>query len=342
MNIVKTGEEHNINSNQEMNEVLNSEKEVWEVIPEEMETETTESNANIPEASDIETITIEEELHNNLEKNSIPIKYDEDVFNVLLIGSDTRKSGGTGRSDAMILVSINKETKKIIATSILRDIYLQIPGKKINNRINAAYAFGGADLLLKTVVQNFRVKVDKFASIDFYAFIDIVDAVGGVNLEVSEKEIPVINGYITELNRLTGQEETKDCLTEAGTLLLSGKQALGYARNRYVGNSDFERTARQRRVLEQIFEKLKSLDLTEIMDLLNIILPQVTTNLSEGEIFSLILSLPTYIDYDLEQWSIPKAGTYSSMRIRGMAVLGIDFNENILELHREVYDEHVE
>lgn len=242
----------------------------------------------------------------------------------------------------MILVSINKKTKKIIVTSILRDIYLQIPGKKNNNRINEAYAFGGADLLMETIEQNFRIQVEQYASVDFYAFIDIVDAVEGVTLEVTEKEIPVINGYVMELNRLTGQEETKDLLTEPGTLLLSGKQALGYARNRYVGNSDFERTARQRRVLEQIFKKVKNSNLAEIKDLLNIILPHVTTNLTEGEMFSLILSLPSYIDYDIEQWSIPMTGTYTSKRIRGMAVLGIDFNKNIGELHRKVYDETLE
>jgi LCP family protein required for cell wall assembly len=284
-----------------------------------------------------EIATIEDNIRNNLEENSIPILYDKNVFNILLIGSDTRTSGGAGRSDAMILVSINKKTKKIIVTSILRDIYLQIPGIKSSNRINAAYAYGGANLLMETIEQNFRIQVEHYASVDFYAFIDIVDAVEGITLEVTEKEIPVINGYVMELNQLTGQEETKDFLTEPGTLLLSGKQALGYARNRYVGNSDFERTARQRRVLEQIFKKVKSSDLSDITDLLNITLPQVTTNLSEGEIFSLILSLPSYIDYGIEQWSIPMVGTYSSKRIRGMAVLGINFDENIDELHNKVY-----
>jgi LCP family protein required for cell wall assembly len=324
-----------------------------EVVPKDLEIEQEEiepfedtdldvTDSDLPDSPVNEIATIEDDIRNNLEENSIPILYDKNVFNILLIGSDTRRSGGAGRSDAMILVSINKKTKKIIVTSILRDIFLQIPGKKNSNRINAAYAFGGADLLMETIEQNFRIQLDQYVSVDFYAFIDIVDAVEGVTVEVSEKEIPVINDYVMELNRLTGQEETKDCLTEPGILLLSGKQALSYARNRYVGNSDFERTARQRRVLEQIFKKVKSSDLADITDLLNIILPQVTTNLSEGEIFSLILSLPSYIDYDIEQWSIPMTGTYTSKRIRGMAVLGIDFNENIDELHNKVYDENLE
>jgi LCP family protein required for cell wall assembly len=342
INLVSTVENTDLNITSEA-EVVSKDLEIEQEEIEPFEaTDLDVTDSNLPDSTVNEIATIEDNIRNNLEENSIPIIYDKNVFNILLIGSDTRRSGGAGRSDAMILVSINKKTKKIIVTSILRDIYLQIPGKKINNRINAAYAFGGADLLMETIEQNFRIHLEHYASVDFYAFIDIVDAVEGVTVEVSEKEIPVINSYVMELNRLTGQEETKDYLTEPGTLLLSGKQALGYARNRYVGNSDFERTARQRRVLEKIFKKVKNSDLSDIMDLLDIILPQVTTNLTEGEIFSLILSLPSYIDYDIEQWSIPMTGTYSSKRIRGMEVLGIDFDENNGELHRKVYDETLE
>lgn len=240
----------------------------------------------------------EDKIRVNMEENKTPIIEDKDVFNILLIGSDTRKSGGRGRSDSMILISINKKTKTITATSILRDIYLQIPGKK-NNRINAAYSLGGADLLMDTIEQNFKLEVNRYASVDFFAFIDIVDAIGGVTLDVSEKEIPVINNYVSEINRLNGEEESLDNLTEPGTLLLNGKQALGYARNRYIGNNDFERTARQRRVLEQVFLKTKDLGLLELSSLMNKLLPQVTTNLTQGEIFSMILSLPSYAKYDL-------------------------------------------
>lgn len=279
----------------------------------------------------------EDKIRVNMEENKTPIIEDKDVFNILLIGSDTRKSGGRGRSDSMILISINKKTKTITATSILRDIYLQIPGKK-NNRINAAYSLGGADLLMDTIEQNFKLEVNRYASVDFFAFIDIVDAIGGVTLDVSEKEIPVINNYVSEINRLNGEEESLDNLTEPGTLLLNGKQALGYARNRYIGNNDFERTARQRRVLEQVFLKTKDLGLLELSSLMNKLLPQVTTNLTQGEIFSMILSLPSYAKYDLQQWSIPVNGSYSNLRIEGMAVLGIDFERNIGELQRRIYD----
>lgn len=282
---------------------------------------------------------VEEKIRANMDENQTPILESKDVINILLIGSDTRKVGGAGRSDAMIIVSINKKTKMITATSIMRDIYLHIPGKK-NNRINAAYALGGADLLMETIRQNFKLELSDFASIDFYAFIDVIDEIGGVTLDVSQREIPIINNYVSEINILTGVEETKDHLTEPGLLLLNGKQALGYARNRYVGNSDFERTARQRRVLEQIFDGVKDLSILELNDLVNTVLPQITTNLTKGEIFSLVLGLPSYANYDLQQLRVPIDGSYRNMRVRGMSVLDVDFKENINEIHLKVYLEN--
>lgn len=279
--------------------------------------------------------TLEDAIRRNMEENSVEIMKDKDVFNILLIGSDTRTAGESGRSDAMILVSINKKTKALIATSILRDIYLAIPGVGYN-RINAAYAYGGADLLMDTVEQNLKIRVDRYASIDFYSFMEVIDAIGGVTLEVTEEEIPIINNYITGLNKLTGQAEDTDLLTHSGALSLNGKQALGYARNRYIG-MDFERTARQRRVLEKVFEKVKKSNLIELNHLLNIILPQVTTNLTQGEIFSLLLNLPAYKNYDIKQWSVPVEDSYSFLRIRGMAVIGMDFDKNIDAINEKIY-----
>ena len=291
-------------------------------------------DSRLPAASEDEIAELERRIQDNLAYSEI--RDDKNVLNILLIGSDSRKSGGKGRSDAMILISINKKTKSIIATSILRDIYLQIPGKKDANRINAAFAFGGANLLLDTIRQNFKINADKYVIVDFYAFIDMVDAVGGVTVKVGKEDIPIINAYVKELNKLTGNDEELDCIKEAGTLLLNGKQALGYLRNRYIG-SDFSRTAKQREVLKQVFDKVKKLKITAITELAGRILPQITTNLKENEIFSLLLSLPSYIKYDIKQGSIPARDSYKDMKIRGMAVLAIDFEKNIRLLHESIY-----
>lgn len=294
-------------------------------------------NKELEDSPQNEISTLEEEINQNYRETSSNPKKDRNVQNILLIGSDSREKGKNGRSDVMMLVSINKKAKKIVVTSILRDIYLQIPGKK-NNRINAAFAYGGPELLLETLEKNFKISVDQYVLVDFYSFIDAVDAVGGLTLEVTEEDVPVINKYVQELNRLTGQEVSNDLLTSAGTYLLNGKQTLGYSRNRYVGNGDFTRTKKQRIVLEQMFQKVKRLSIFEIDNILNLILPQITTNLQEKEILSMVLSLPTYLNYDIEQWSIPAANTYKNLRINGMAVLGIDFNANITTLYEKVFE----
>lgn len=279
---------------------------------------------------------LEEELRKHMLDHSIPMMEHKDVLNVLLIGSDTRNRERRGLSDAMIVISINKKSKTITATSFLRDIYLKIPEREKSNRLNTAYAAGGAKLLIDTIESNFKIKIDKYASVDFLAFMDIVDAVGGVTLEVTEKELPVVNDYIEQINELLGQDKSNGLLKNPGTQDLNGKQTLGYTRVRYVG-TDFARTARQRKVLELIFDKVKKLSITELNKLLNQILPQVTTNFKEGEIFTQILALPDYLKYELEQWSIPMSGTFKNLRIRGMAVLGIDFDKNIKELHQKIY-----
>lgn len=295
-----------------------------------------DASSNAVDTPKEEIDTLEEQIRKNMEENSIPIKSDKDVLNILLIGSDTRTAGKGGRSDAMIVVSVNKNTKKIIATSLLRDIYLQIPGAS-NNRINAAFAYGGADLLMETIKENFRIDIDRYVSIDFYAFMKVVDIIGGVNVEVTDKDVPIMNNYIHELNRLQGRDSETDVFKASGNVDVNGIQALAYVRNRYIG-TDFARTTKQREVLEKVFNKVKNSNIIELNKILNAVLPEVTTNLTEGELFSLILNLPAYSKYNLEQFSVPAKGTYNFLRIRGMDVIGIDFDKNIAELHGKIYE----
>ncbi len=307
-----------------------------DIAPEEAEDIVLEEAMNLTDSPQAVIEELEENIIENTKINSKEVS-SNDVYNILLIGCDSREAGGSGRSDAMIIVSINSKTKKIILTSLLRDIYLKLPSHK-NNRLNAAYAFGGAKLLIETIEENFRIKIDKYISIDFYTFIDIVDTIEGVSLNVKEEYIPIINNYIREINQHTGEEEGNDLLSKAGNYVLNGKQALGYVRNRYSG-TDFERTARQREVLQIMFSKIKDLNYKKIIKLSDQILPQITTNLSKNKIISLILSFPIYKNYEIEQWSIPMDDTFSFVTINKMSVIGIDFEKNISELHNRVYGE---
>lgn len=262
--------------------------------------------------------------------------FSENVFNILLIGCDSRQKNGNGRSDTNILVSINSSGKEIVLTSLMRDSYVAIPGHE-NNRINAAYAYGGANLLLETIETNFGVQVEKYAAVDFYAFIDIIDVIGGVDIEISDAEAEMMNQYIGEINRLEKRSEELYQIESGGHQHLNGTQALAYVRLRKVGNADFERTQRQRTVLEKMFEKVKEMNLFQLNELLKALLPEVKTNMSEREILNFLVKAPEYLQYELKTLRIPADGTYESMRIRGMAVLGVDLEENREILAQEIY-----
>lgn len=279
----------------------------------------------------------DKKIEENMKNASIPLMYDQDVFNILLIGSDTRTSDGNGRSDTMILVSINKKTQKIVETSLLRDMYVGIPGVSDGTRLNAAFAYGGANLLMKTVEQNFKVKVEKYASVDFFSFINLVDRVGGVTINISADEVRVANDYVKEINRLKGLPKDSGLFTKSGEQTVDGKKALAYARIRYVGNADWERTDRQRIVLNQLLTKLKGLNFVQLNDMLNSFLPEVKTNLSRGELFTLVLSMPAYSNYGVVSWHVPQPGSYYSLKIGASDMLGINFDKVIQQMKEKIF-----
>lgn len=270
--------------------------------------------------------------------SSSPMKEDG-VTNILLIGNDSRENGEDGRSDAMILLSISNKTKKIYMTSLLRDMYVDIPGHK-GNRLNAAYSYGGAELLMETIEQNFDIHISRYVLVNFEAFANLVDAVGGVDLELSSKEVEYVNGYLVEYNILLGRPEGTDYFedTSGGMVHLNGPQALAYCRNRYIG-TDFGRTERQRKVLTEVIHKLPKGVLTNPQELIDGLMPNLTTNLTQAECYRLSLMAPKILTYDIIQNSIPLEGTYKDATIREMAVLEVDFDANKKFLQENLYGE---
>ncbi len=267
-----------------------------------------------------------------------PMK-EEGVTNILLIGNDSRENGGDGRSDAMILVSISNRTQTIYLTSLLRDIYVEIPGHE-SNRLNAAYAFGGPELLLETIKQNFDIEVNRYVQVNFQAFANLIDAVGGVELELTNEEVKLVNAYLNEYNMLENRPMNTDYLPEdaSGLLHLNGPQALAYSRNRYIG-SDFGRTQRQRKILEAVFHQLPSSVLTNLNELIDGILPNLTTNISRSECYLLSMDAPKLLTYELVQASIPIEGSYQNATIRKMSVLQVDFEKNKEFIRTKIYGE---
>lgn len=262
---------------------------------------------------------------------------EQGVINVLLIGNDSRENGEDGRSDAMILISISNKTKTIHMTSLLRDMYVDIPGHD-SNRLNAAYAYGGPALLCETIKQNLDIEVNRYVLVNFQAFASLVDAVGGVDLEVTNEEVQWINAYLNEYNLLEGKEMTTDYLDTSlsGEIHLNGPQALAYSRNRYIG-TDFGRTERQRKVLSAVMKKLPLAMATNSGELIDGLFPNLTTNLTQTEMYSLSTQASKLLTYDVVQSTVPAEGTYSNATIRKMAVLQVDFEANKKLLKQEIY-----
>ena len=263
-----------------------------------------------------------------------PLK-ENGVVNILLIGSDSRTEGDDGRSDAMILLSVSSKTRTIHMTSLLRDMYVDIPGRN-GNRLNAAYSFGGPELLLETVKQNLGIEVNRYAVVNFQAFANLVDAVNGVDLELTNEEVKWVNAYLNEYNELRGMPMETDYLDTSlsGMIHLNGAQSLAYSRNRFIG-TDFGRT--ERKVLSAVMKKLPAALVTNPNGLINGLFPNLTTNLTQTECLRLSLMGGKLLTYDIVQESIPLEGTYSSVTIRGMDVLQVDFDRNRAYLQEQLY-----
>ncbi|WP_295072941.1 LCP family protein [Ruminococcus sp.] len=259
------------------------------------------------------------------------------VRSVLVIGTDGRTDDDRGRSDSMILVSLNSKTNELIMTSFMRDCYVEIPNNGWN-KLNAAYAFGGPELLMDTIEYNFDVRIDDYVSVDFASFVSVVDSVGGIDIEVSDEEAEEINVIlISEVNELMGDDRMSDLLDHGGKLHLNGKQALSYSRIRKVGNSDFERTQRQRRVMSLIIAKLKSFRPSMFKRLASDVIPDVSTNMSTLDAYLLSLRLPFAARYKMKQIQIPAEGTFYGADVEVGNVLQVDFDANMDVIEREVF-----
>lgn len=238
------------------------------------------------------------------------------IVNILLIGQDKAEGEDRARSDSMILCTFNKKTKQLTMTSFLRDLYVKIPGFG-SNRINAAYTFGGMELLDRTIQENFGVAIDANVEVDFTQFAQIVDMLGGVEIELRPDEA----AYITHK---TGIE------TYEGTQTLNGEQALAYSRIRKLdADGDFARTNRQRKVMSAMISTYKNAGLRTILDMVNAILPMVNTDMNPVEIVKYAIDLfPAFSSGEVVSQRIPADGSYENKSIDGMSVLVADMEAN--------------
>ena len=264
------------------------------------------------------------------------------VRNILLIGTDGRTADEKGRSDTMIILAINSKTDEISLISLMRDCYVEIPNYGCN-KLNAAYSFGGAELLMDTIEYNFGIAVEDYVAVNFVSVANIVDAVGGIDIDISDAEAGEINNIMrNEVNAIMGDNTLDDLLEGGGELHLNGKQALSYARIRYIGNADFERTERQRKVIELVMDKVKSFNPTILPNIASSVLPGVETNMSTAELYALSLKAPFIADYERQQLRVPAEGTFADMTVYindvESSVLSVDFTTNYNIIYESVYN----
>lgn len=260
------------------------------------------------------------------------------VTSILLIGTDGRSLDERGRSDTMMLVSVNSATNKVNTTSFMRDCYVEIPNYGWD-KLNAAYSYGGPELLMDTIEHNFGVRIDDYVCINFLSFASIVDSVGGIDVDLSDAEAEEINVILqAEVNEIMGDDRYADLLSGGGkSVHLVGKQALAYARIRHIGNADFERTERQRRVVDLVMDKLKRFSPITLKNLSTKVLPDVTTNMTTGELYLLSLRGPMILGYDRVPLQIPAEGTYYGDSTSSGDALIVDFDSNYETLKDTVY-----
>lgn len=245
----------------------------------------------------------------------------DNITNIALFGLDRRETTGNTRSDTIMIATLDTKNKKAKLTSIMRDTYVNIPSRGMD-KINHAYAYGGPELAIRTINENFDMNIRDYVMVDFFGMADIIDALGGVTIDVKPEEV------------------SRTGLSSAGLQTLNGEQAVKYSRIRYVGNGDFERTERQRKVLEQLMNKVVTAGPMEYPKLMNQLLPYVETSLSKREILKLGTSAFTSGVDSLEEYRIPVDGYAKGQKMNGIYYLvPQDLQTNVEFLHEFIYED---
>lgn len=255
--------------------------------------------------------------------------------NIALFGVDSRDGSlQTGaRSDSIMVISINQETKDVKITSIYRDTCLKIPGYGFSKATHA-YAYGGAELSMSMLNTNLDLDITEFATVDFGVLAKIIDAVGGIDLDISDAEYSLINPLIDEQNSVTGSDS--EYISGPGYQYVNGTQATAYARIRKI-DSDFKRAERQRIVLSKVFEKAKSANIGTLLNIIDTILPEVYTNMTSTDLISLAKDIFNYNIADQTGWPFEKET--GSLPSDGLSYVFADsLEQNVKELHEYLFD----
>ena len=246
--------------------------------------------------------------------------YSNSIINIALFGVDSADVS-TGRSDSIIIATIDTIHKKLKLTSVMRDSYVNISGIG-NDKINHAYAFGGPQLAIKTLNENFNLNIEDFVAVNFDSLPKIIDMIGGVTVDITSEEVSHIPG-----------------ISSAGTYNLNGAQALSYSRIRYATGGDYVRTERQRTILTKIFEKILTINPMKYPSLLNEVLPMVQTSLDYSKILELGTEVLKMGVTTLEQERFPLDGYCQGEMINGVYYLTFIKALTVEQLHNYIFED---
>lgn len=253
--------------------------------------------------------------------------------NIALLGVDTRDvtTNDGSRSDAIIIVSINKETKDVKLISVYRDTYLDLGDDYGLDKVTHAHAYKGPALTISTLNKNLDLNITEFVTVNFEVVAEIIDMMGGIQIDIKESELSQMNKYILDTSKNTGISSNK--LTHSGVQTLDGVQAVTYSRIRKTAGGDYKRTERMRTVLTETFNKAKKMSISDINRIADKILPQIQTNISQGEIISLIPQIMSYNVQDSIGWPYDTKGKTMD-RWYGIPVT---LESNVKQLHEEIF-----
>lgn len=276
----------------------------------------------------------DKQTNNKLNEESIELKEVDGITNILLIGADgVDFSVEEGRSDSLIIATLDSNNKKVKLTSLYRDTIVFIPGYG-EDKINAAFSLGGVELVMDTIRYNFDLSLEKYVMINFEGFEAIIDQIGGIDIDVQEYQLHELNKYI---GIDTGGN---DCsVEEAGLQKLNGKQALSYARIRKGVGDDFERTERQREVLFKVAEKLQKTNPIKYFEIGNEMLDYVKTNIDIIECVNMAYTIYKFSNFNTEQLSIPALELCVDEEINGNMGLRMDSYKNALILNDFIFND---
>lgn len=246
-----------------------------------------------------------------------PALADDGVMNLLLIGVDSASNGQRGRSDTMMLARIDPQTGTVHLASFLRDLYVAIPGVG-KTRLNAAYHYGGEALLKQTLQDSFGVQIDRMVTVHFSLLAQLIDQVGGVEIDIAPRELNTLNRMIADYNADYGR--FTPAVAGDGMQLLDGTQALCYSRIRKI-DSDFQRASRQQTVIRSLLQRLSKMSRWDLLSLALSNLKRVETDVSFGDVLSLLPLLSQAEKLKISSTHVPFDGAYRDETIGGMMVL---------------------